>query len=112
MLEASLDWFLLHIIFHYVITSEFGIRSSIACSKVGLMAFWKAALKCLIDGRSFQSVSCAGSFLSGASSLFAKCSAFRIKQNLSALFQQSLERVRLVHWKNNHEFLVGHGMTS
>jgi len=56
MLETSLDWFLLHILFHYVITFGFGILWSISCSKVEPMTFWKAALKCLMSGRSFQAL--------------------------------------------------------
>jgi len=63
---------------------NFVIHSSITCLKVGLIiSFWKAALKCLISGQSFQALLCAGSFLSGTSSLFAKCSALIIEQNLS-----------------------------
>jgi len=53
MLETSLDWFLLHILFQYVIT--FGFCHSLVnfVFKVEPMTFWKAALKCLISGRSF-----------------------------------------------------------
>ena len=79
MLETSLDLFLLHILFHYVITSEF-CHSFVNC----LFNIWT---HCILEGSvemfdrwtKFQVLSRTGFFLSGASSLFAKCSAIRIR---------------------------------